>query len=70
MIETATSAHGTTFQSWQDLRMTNSKPPPARRSDALSKERIVQAAIEMLGEGGANLAMFDGAELARPGQLG
>ena len=31
--------------------MPEKKPAPARRSDALSKGRIVQAAIEMLDEG-------------------
>ena len=34
------------------------KPTPARRSDALSKGRIVQAAIEMLDEGGTDALTF------------
>ncbi|OZE83911.1 TetR family transcriptional regulator [Rhodococcus sp. 15-649-2-2] len=38
--------------------MTNTKPTSARRSDALSKERIVQAAIEMLDEGGTDALTF------------
>ncbi|OZD07998.1 TetR family transcriptional regulator [Rhodococcus sp. 06-235-1A] len=38
--------------------MPNSKPTPARRSDALSKDRIVQAAIEMLDEGGTDSLTF------------
>jgi AcrR family transcriptional regulator len=50
--------HGTTFQLWQDLRMTNRKPASARRSDALSKQRIVQAAIETLDEGGTDALTF------------
>ncbi|WP_415976109.1 TetR/AcrR family transcriptional regulator [Rhodococcus sp. 077-4] len=38
--------------------MTKTKPASARRSDALSKERIVQAAIEMLDEGGTEALTF------------
>ncbi|CCQ13671.1 putative transcriptional regulator, TetR family [Rhodococcus sp. AW25M09] len=38
--------------------MTNSKPASARRSDALSKARIVQAATEMLDEGGTDALTF------------
>ncbi|WP_032377648.1 TetR/AcrR family transcriptional regulator [Rhodococcoides fascians] len=38
--------------------MPNTKPTSARRSDALTKERIVQAAIEMLDEGGTDALTF------------
>lgn len=38
--------------------MTNTKPTSARRSDALSKERIVTVAIEMLDEGGTDALTF------------
>ena len=38
--------------------MTNTKPTSARRSDALSKERIVTVAIEMLDEGGTEALTF------------
>src|SRR3954465_3816370 len=49
------SNHGTPFQVCQDGRMARTSGRADRRTDALSRERIVQAAIEILdaeGESG------------------
>src|ERR1700760_4986994 len=49
---------GTSFQSCQDKDMTTESPRTERRADALSKARIVEAAIGLLDEGGESALTF------------